>query len=64
MTSLLTCSDDAFMRIINRCAGEDGWEIMFGDATSKEVLEDRAEAINNLVAYMESLYDMDVEAVV
>jgi hypothetical protein len=63
MMSLLECSDEAFIKIINQCAGDEGWEIMFGDATPEEVLQDRVEAIECVVAYMESLYDMDVAVV-
>lgn len=66
MISLLECSDGAFIRIIRACAdsfGGDGWEVMFDDATDEDVLQDRAEAIQCMVALMESNYDMDVAVV-
>ena len=66
MMSLLRCSDEAFLRLVRACADhyrEDGWEIMFDEATDEEVLEDRMEAIQCVVAYMESLYNEEIAVV-
>ena len=66
MMSLFTCSDEAFLKVIRACAehyNEDGWDIMFDGATDEEVLEDRSEAIQSVVALMESLYDEEVSVV-
>jgi hypothetical protein len=67
MIRLLECSDDAFLKLIRGAVcyyDEEAWDMLFGDATDEEIVQDRMYAMHCTIGYMESMYDMDVEAVV
>lgn len=74
MHLLLVCSDATFKGFVNdsisyyrkkqNMSFKEVWEMMFGDATYDEVLNDRIEAMHCLSGLIESTYDLDDVAVV
>ena len=67
MMRLLECSDDAFLKLIRGAVcyyDEEAWDMLFDGATDDDILQDRLYAFHCTIGYMESMYDMDVEAVV